>query len=89
MLGQGFTEWPLIGKLRENLSTAIPGIRGDGQKLIGQKAGGAFAVDKATRAKCGLGIGDMLGHRLPKFRVGDEPLGQIAGVFIVPAEGQD
>jgi len=31
----------------------------------------------------------MHGHHLAKFRIGDEPLGQIAGAFIVPAEGQD
>ena len=63
MLGQGFTERLFIRKLRQNLSTAIPGIGGDSQKLVGQKAAGAVAVDKAAGGKRGLSNGDMLGLR--------------------------
>ena len=85
MLGQGFTERTLIGEFRQNCGAAIATIGGNGQKLVGQKSCGAFAVDKATAAKRAVRIRDMLGHHLAKFRICDEPLGEIAGFFIVPA----
>ena len=51
------------------------------RKFIGQKPCGAVAVDKRASAKRGLGIGDMLGHHLPKRGIGNQTLGKIAACF--------
>ena len=89
MLGQGFTERPFIGELRQDFGTAIAAIRGDGMQLFGQESGGAFTIDKATGAKRDLGVRDVLGHHFSELRICNQPLGQIAGIFVVATKGQD
>ena len=86
---QVLTQRPFIRELRQNFSAAITTVGGDGQKFIGQKASRVFAVDEPAGAKGGFGIGDMLGHHLPKRGIGNQTFGKITARFRVSAKGQD
>jgi hypothetical protein len=70
MPGHSLTHRPFIQKLGQNLRPSIATIRSDREEVIGQKARGAFPVDKPASAKRGLGIRDMLVHHLPKREIG-------------------